>query len=314
MSSPRPVIALAGVGNLGRYICEELVASAHFDVVVLSRGTPRKWLQDLQVSVFVTDYTTPSILSILSSTRATTLVSFINITTPAYITVHAAILDACRQSKSCQRLIPSEWIGDVETHPRKPDFYATTRLPFRDMLRAQEEVEWTLFNMGWLADYFLPEGKSYMPGIKDEFPVDVDGWKACIRGSGDELQSWTSARDVARAVVELCRADEWDQVTYVAGEWNTFNGAIKVIESLYGRSMPVTYKTWSEIRNALTAHAHDEDTSALELAQVEEMMVMGCLACPKEKTARQRTNFFKDVAFRDLRTLLSDAKEMEGVL
>lgn len=77
------------------------------------------------------------------------------------------------------------------------------------MLKEQEEVEWTLFNMGWLADYFLPEGASYMPPIKDEFPVDVDGWKACVRGSGDEAQSWTCARDVARAVVELCRADKW---------------------------------------------------------------------------------------------------------
>lgn len=77
------------------------------------------------------------------------------------------------------------------------------------MLKEQEEVEWTLFNMGWLADYFLPEGRSYMPPIKDEFPVDVDGWKACVRGSGNEAQSWTCARDVARAVVELCRADEW---------------------------------------------------------------------------------------------------------
>ncbi|KAI4100216.1 MAG: hypothetical protein L6R37_005621 [Teloschistes peruensis] len=302
MSHSKPVIALAGVGNLGRYICEELLASPNFDVVVLSRGAPRKWLQDLQVPFFTTDYTTPSLLSHLNTTNATTLISFINLTTPTYITIHAALLSACRQSTNCKRLIPSEWIGDIETHPRKPDFYATTRLPFREMLKEQEEVEWTLFNMGWLADYFLPEGASYMPPIKDEFPVDVDGWKACVRGSGDEAQSWTCARDVARAV---------EQVTYVAGEWNTFNGAVKIIESFYDRPpMPTTHKPPQEIHHALTTPNNPD----WELAQVEEMMLLSCLACPKEKTARQREKFFRNLTFRDLKTLLKDAQEEIRVL
>ena len=77
------------------------------------------------------------------------------------------------------------------------------------MLKAQADVEWTLFNMGWLTDYFLPAGKTYMAPIKDKFPVYVDGWRACVRGTGDEMQSWTAARDVGRAVVELCKAEAW---------------------------------------------------------------------------------------------------------
>ncbi len=80
------------------------------------------------------------------------------------------------------------------------------------MLRAQTNVEWTLFNVGWLADYFLPAGKSFMAPIKGKFPIDVDGWSACIRGTGDEFQSWTAARDVGRAVVELCKAEKWVSV------------------------------------------------------------------------------------------------------
>ena len=31
------VVAVAGVGHLGRYVCEELLASPDFDVVVLTR-------------------------------------------------------------------------------------------------------------------------------------------------------------------------------------------------------------------------------------------------------------------------------------
>ena len=35
---PREVIALAGVGDLGRYVCEELLASPYFSVVILTRS------------------------------------------------------------------------------------------------------------------------------------------------------------------------------------------------------------------------------------------------------------------------------------
>lgn len=77
------------------------------------------------------------------------------------------------------------------------------------MLKEQKEVEWTLFNIGWLADYFLPKEHTYMKPVPLEFPVDANGWRAHVRGTGDEGQSWTCARDVARAVVELCKANEW---------------------------------------------------------------------------------------------------------
>ena len=78
--------------------------------------------------------------------------------------------------------------------------------------------------------------------------------------------------------------------------------------------MPLTHKSWVEIQHSLAEHAHDEDLTALELAQVEEMMVMGYLACPKEKTMRQREKYFKNVAFRDLRTLLRCAEKTVGVV
>ena len=38
MATDREVIVVAGVGELGRYICEELHASSGFEVVVLTRG------------------------------------------------------------------------------------------------------------------------------------------------------------------------------------------------------------------------------------------------------------------------------------
>ena len=38
MGNARQVIALAGVGDLGRYVCEELHASPDFDAIVLTRA------------------------------------------------------------------------------------------------------------------------------------------------------------------------------------------------------------------------------------------------------------------------------------
>ncbi|KAI4120889.1 MAG: hypothetical protein LQ338_006696 [Usnochroma carphineum] len=135
----RKVVALAGVGDLGKYVCEELLASPDFDVVVLSRGTNNtknnKWFRDRHVPIHTTDYTASSLLSVLDATHATALISFINIATPLYISVHVSLLEACRLSRSCKRLIPSEWVGDIDTFPLKPDYYATTREPFRHVLK-----------------------------------------------------------------------------------------------------------------------------------------------------------------------------------
>ena len=58
-------------------------------------------------------------------------------------------------------------------------------------------------------DYFLTAEKTYLKPIPEEFPVDPNGWKVCVRGTGEEMQTFTMARDVAKAVVELLEADEW---------------------------------------------------------------------------------------------------------
>ncbi|KAI4222735.1 MAG: hypothetical protein L6R36_005939 [Xanthoria steineri] len=317
MADDRQVIAVAGAGHLGRYVCEELLASPDFRPVVLTRSTTTDttWFASKNIPTYPTDYTPASILSILNNTSATTLISFINLASNAYITIHAALLQACQESHRCKRLIPSEWIGNIDDYPLKPAFYGTTREPFRQMLRAQNSVRWTLVHPGWLADYFLPAAKTYMKPIPHEFPVDPNGWRVCVRGSGEEEQSWTCGRDVGRAVVALCRVkEEWEPVTYVAGEWSTFNAAVKVMEKFYDRPLPRTEKPWSEIQKVLEAHAGDEELAEeAELAQVEELMVMGYMSVPKEKTLRQRGKFFAGVGFRDLQHLLHDAQGVDFI-
>lgn len=64
----------------------------------------------------------------------------------------------------------------------------------------------------------------------------------------------------------------------------------------------------------LEAHAGDEELAEeAELAQVEELMVMGYMSVPKEKTLRQRGKFFAGVGFRDLQHLLHDAQGVDFI-
>ena len=77
--------------------------------------------------------------------------------------------------------------------------------------------------------------------------------------------------------------------------------------------MPRTYKSWDDIQESITRHAADGDFPALETAQVEEMMVMGCLSCPKEKTLRQRAKYFGNVKFLDLEQMLMLAEKEDHI-
>lgn len=72
--------------------------------------------------------------------------------------------------------------------------------------------------------------------------------------------------------------------------------------------MPRTYRTLEDIRISLATSSSMEDSM---LAQMEEVMVMGCLACPKEKTLKQREKYFKDLRFVGLEDLLRCTKEGE---
>lgn len=77
--------------------------------------------------------------------------------------------------------------------------------------------------------------------------------------------------------------------------------------------MPRTHRSEAEIQDSIAKHVADGDSGALEMAQIEELMVMACLACPKEKTLRQRETYFGQVGFLDLEHLLRRAEEVDIV-
>ncbi|RFU34403.1 hypothetical protein B7463_g1944, partial [Scytalidium lignicola] len=305
MADSRQVIALCSVGNLGKYLCDELLADGRYAFIVISRQSNKEaFFEQRNIDVRTSDYTMESVLQILNETKASTFVSFNNSPDQTFVTLHRAFLEACRRSNNCKRFIPSEFAGNIDHFPLHPSFFKTSRVPFRKILEREKEIEWTIFNNGWLMDYFLTEDKTYMPSIPNEFPIDPNGWKACIRGTGDQVQSFTSARDVAKALIMLLSASKWERTTYVTGQWSTFNEMVSIMERFYGRPMEKTYRSKEDIVRDSSLPYTAENSEALYLASVEEMMITGSGACPREKTIYQRGKFFEGLSFTTLDELL----------
>jgi hypothetical protein len=171
------------------------------------------FFEQRDIEVRASDYSTESVLQILDEMNANTLISFNNSEGQTFVNVHCAFLEACRKSKNCKRFIPSEFAGNIDDFPLSPSYFKSSRVPFREILNKETDIEWTIFNNGWLMDYFLVENKTYMPAIPNEFPIDPNNWKACIRGSGDQVQSFTSGQDIAKALIMLLSVPEWVSYT-----------------------------------------------------------------------------------------------------
>ncbi|KAI4097679.1 MAG: hypothetical protein LQ339_006724 [Xanthoria mediterranea] len=315
MAASPQTIALAAVGSMGKFVCEDLLADDRFNVVVISRGRD-EWFTSRNVPIHVSDYSHDSVLSILNETNATTLLSFLNLNDERYITIHKAFLSACIASHSCKRLMPSEYCGNIETHPARPRFYGTTREPFRQILKTEADgVEWTLIENGWFMDYFLPKEKSYMRPVPDEFPINLDDWTARVRGTGDEPQSWTLAREVGRAIVALCADTKgWEPVTYVCGQWGTYNEVIKTMESFYNRPIPKTHTPAQEIRDYVAANLDNDQVYAVQAVMCDEWSIDGATEVPKDITLRQREKYFQNCKFSTLEEVLAMAKGVRGVV
>ncbi|KAK7034502.1 hypothetical protein VNI00_012349 [Paramarasmius palmivorus] len=310
----KSTVAIAGASDLAKYLVEELQKAHPEDNIVLLSRAKRDWFERPGVATHITDYSYESILSVLNTTGATIFFSFLHSNDPAfYNTAHSAMLKACKESTSCKRFVPSEYGGNLQTHPLLPRFYAPTHAEFRkEIERDAGDVEWTLVNIGWFMDYFAPVGKSYMKPLHPVWPVDLEKWEAVVLGTGDEPIAWTSARDVAKALVRLVEIKGWDKETYLYGELGTWNQAIQKVEEFYGprwNKGPIkkTILPIADIERALEEHAQDEDPSLLWKAFMDEWNVTGASAVPQDVALKQREKFFKGIKFRSIQELMEDA-------
>ncbi|TVY32183.1 Oxidoreductase [Lachnellula occidentalis] len=300
-------VAIAGAGDLARYFVEELVAQKH-EVVVLSRS-PKPWFNRPDLSFRMTDYSIPSLVKGLYDCEG--LVSALLDYSMNNVNVHVALLEACRQSPKCKRYIPLEYGGNVDDFPDQPAFYFANHEPVRNALKEQTEVMWTLFNLGWLTDYLIPENQRYIKDIGDYHPLNHQNNTLKIPGTGTEPIAFTSARDAARAISRLFIMDcePWENTTYVCGETTTWNDVARLLEK-HGHRLRKSHRS-VEVLEKQIADARSEDE--VVAAQYEIWSISGSGFLPQEKLKHQADKYFKGLKFRNVEEILIEAEKMMNV-
>ncbi|EPE10472.1 f420-dependent nadp reductase [Ophiostoma piceae UAMH 11346] len=298
-------IAVAGAGDVAKYLTEELLIAGH-EVVLISRRQP-EWFKRDDVDFRVVDYDVlPSLVKAIDDCDG--LVSTILDYSMRFANAHVALVEACKQSRKCKRFIPSEYAGNTDDFPEEPGFYFANHEPHRKLLREQSEISWTLFNMGWLTDYLIPKQLRYIKDIGENHPVNLDDKTIIIPGTGDELLAFTPIRDSCKAIVRLFDYEQWDAITYVCGETSTWN---KIAEIMSERipGLTVSHRSRDDLQKQIEDAESEEKVIA---AQYDMWSICGAGLLPQEKLEAQQQKYFHGLKFRTVNEFLSDADKADG--
>ncbi|KAL5334394.1 hypothetical protein BJX70DRAFT_402609 [Aspergillus crustosus] len=306
-------IAIAGSGDLTRYLAEEF-SSAAIPLVILTR-TEKPHFNIPNVTQRLVDFNSvPSLVAALTETNTTTLISTIlTYDTTSFITVHENLIAAAHQSTTTTRFIPSEYGVNVQDYPDQPGFYWETREPIREILRNQSKLEWSVISCGWIVDYILPRRNRYLKDIGDAFPVNLAEGRMVIPGTGNEPVDVVSARDLARALVALTKAPlgVWERYIYLSGEQISCN---KLGELVQGKYPEVEFVVERVSLTKLVYAVRDakEEFESIE-AEYKIVTVSGAAGFEKGVVERHRERFFGGVRFRTVSEIL-DASDQGDVI
>ncbi|PVH91808.1 NAD(P)-binding protein [Periconia macrospinosa] len=303
-------VAVAGYGDLSRYICEEFIEAGHELVILTRRHNPQ--ISAYGINESLTDYTLPSLQTALVDCDV--LISTISDMSAAYTQVHTALIKACQSSPRCKRFIPAEFAANIESHPDQPGFYYPIHEPIREILRNQTDLEWTLVCIGWLADYFVPTKNRYIKDIGEAHPINWSEDKIVIPGTGMEPVDFTWARDVVKALASLIKAPagSWEPYTFMSGERSCWNEKVEVVRQMFFPGVAVDRRSLYDIAE-MVKQAKDEGT--LLLADYYLLSISGACAMPDQGTFVHRQKYFPDVVFRTVKEgLLAYGKSPDSVV
>ncbi|KAL2843161.1 hypothetical protein BJY01DRAFT_215972 [Aspergillus pseudoustus] len=308
------VIAIAGSGDLTRYLVEEFLA-ASIPVTLLIRTVKPHFADIPNLTQRIVDYNSiDSLTAALTESKATTLISTIlTYDTTAFIETHKNLIAAAQASESVIRFIPSEYGVDIAKYPDQPGFYWETREPIREILQRQSKLEWTLICCGWIVDYIIPLQNRYMKDIGDAFPVNLAEKRMVIPGTGKEAVDWIAARDLARGLVALVRVPlgQWGRYVYLSGERMSCDELAEVVKKKYpDTQFQVEYLSLRTLVNGVR-DAEDE----FERVEAEYKIVIpsGSAGFEEGVVEKDRERYFPNVRFRGVREVLDAAGE-EGVI
>lgn len=294
-------VAVAGYGDLTRYICEEFIKAGHVLVVLTRNHKPQ--LEDRKnITQVITDYTLSSLRAPLADCDV--LISTISDMTSTYIDIHRTLVLACQESSKCKRFIPSEFVANIETYPDQPGHYYASREPIRELLRSQTNLEWTLVCPGWFTDYFVPGKNRHLKDIGDYHPIiwsNDDDKMIIIPGTGNEPIDFIWVRDVVSALASLINAPpgSWDPYTFMSGERSCWNDMVKRFQRKFRPNSSSKIQHLS-LRNIIEIIKSAKDEETLILADFYLLPLSQSCAMPADKVRAHREKYFPDVRFRTL--------------
>lgn len=297
-------VAIAGYGDLAKYICEEFVKAGHTLVVLTRNYKPQ--LEKQGVAQAITDYTLSSLKTPLADCEL--LISTISDNSSAYTDAHRALILACQESPKCKRFIPAEFVGNIEAFPDEPGFYYASHEPIREMLRSQTDIEWTLVCIGWFTDYFVPTKNRHLRDIGEFHPINWMDNKIVIHGTGYEPMDFTWARDVVRGLASLAKAPPgtWEPYTFMSGERSCWNDTAKIIQQKYLSDSPIERISLHKVAEMIKT---SKDENTLMLADYYLFTISQAGAIPSDKVQAHKGKYFPGVRFRTLQEGLSQLDE-----
>ncbi|KAJ9616966.1 hypothetical protein H2200_000686 [Cladophialophora chaetospira] len=295
------VVAVAGgSGNLGRTIVEVLRESTRLTVLVIGRKTASRSPDD---SFLAVDYANvDATAQLLAEHKVHTIISTIQGLHPTASDSQVSLIRAAGQSSSVKRIIA----GGFGALPAASGPTTAFQVAADEELR-KTKLEWTRFVVGFFLDYYaVPKIKTHMPPLC--FAVDMDGRKAAIPGTGNEIIAFTYSFDVAKFVAAALDLETWPETTYCYGEKTTFNEFVKLAEQLTGSRFKVEYDALEKLhRGEMTElPAHKSGDSKFPEAVMRGLLTLlgswvvdGLFNVPEEGALNHKFPEIKPMSIRD---------------
>ncbi|KZO94641.1 NAD-binding protein [Calocera viscosa TUFC12733] len=254
--------AVAGAGDIGRFIIQELlnhVSDGSVETVVALTRTSSGYdeLKE-QGAVFKTvDYSSHS--NLVAALQGIDVV-ISSLSGPA-LSVQIPLADAAKEA-GVKHFVPCEY-----GNPSGGKTYGIFGIKNRVRLHLLDiGLPYSQYYTGPWSDWFFN-------GDHAEFGFDIPNGKTILRGSGNVPISWTARVDVARYIVyvltHLSPTELKSKPFAIEGERSTINQIIEEYEARSGKKLEITYESTEFLEKQVKEHPDDFENGFIRMLFLE---------------------------------------------
>ncbi|KEF58424.1 uncharacterized protein A1O9_06350 [Exophiala aquamarina CBS 119918] len=248
-------VAIVGTNGLAQYIANSIATTTSHQFVMLSRR-PSPGLQARGWQVMQVDYSNASDLR-FKLAGVDTVISTIS------GNPQIALIDAAA-SAHVRRFVPSEFSGPPSLRPPNDILDNGRRAAILRLHQLESTgMRFTVFSCGIFYERFAPGGMAssqiglHSPvGREGDYLMDFRNGRAQIpfqtTSTTPASICMTSARDVARFLVEALDLPSWPREFRLRGERMNVREVIAIAEQVRGRAFEISGHTRSSLQDALT--------------------------------------------------------------